>query len=78
MRFSKENPLLLRSVLFFKSLMFTDNEILMYIHVYIFFKENLKGGHIFPSQIRSEKALWVFTVIDCLGQLRQIGINEGM
>lgn len=50
---------------------------ILYMHVYLFFNDNLKGRHIFQSRIQSEEALWVFTVIDCLGQLPQIRFNEG-
>lgn len=34
---------------FFKSLTFTDNEIIMYIHAYIFFDEKLKGSAYFSA-----------------------------
>lgn len=34
---------------FFKSLTFTDNEIIMYIHAYIFFDEKFKGSAYFSA-----------------------------
>lgn len=47
LHFLEKDPLFSKSVHFFKSLTFTDNEI-MYIHAYIYFlMKNLKGQHIF-------------------------------
>jgi len=54
----------------------------MYIDTYIFFDEKCKGSAYFSAldidfELELMTALWVFTIIDCMGQLPRIRFHEG-